>query len=84
MTKEKIFEIIKRHLTELLPDLSADGIRPSQSMRDLGANSVDRMDVVLQTLEELQLKIPLHQVAAYSNMQGLVDFLHAECAKRSS
>ena len=84
MTKEQIFVIIKRHLIEILPDLEADKIYPNQSMKDLGANSVDRVDVVIQTKEEMGLKFPLHELGAVENIQGLIDFLHAQCAKRAS
>lgn len=84
MTKEEIFEIIKRNLREILPDLDAVTIDPSQSMKDLGANSVDRMDVVIQTKEELDLKFPLHELGGVENLQGLVEFFHTECAKRDS
>lgn len=84
MTKEAIFEIIKRHLLEILPDLDAAKLVPSQSMKDLGANSLDRADVIIQAKEELGLKFPLHEVGALENMQGLVDFFYAECAKRGS
>jgi len=52
-------------------------------MKDLGANSVDRVDVVIQTMEELGLKFPLHKVGAVENMQGLIDFFYTECAKRA-
>ena len=77
-TKEQIFEIIKRNLLEVLPDLPADSIVPSQSMKHLGANSLDRADVVIQTKEELGLKFPLYELGAVENLQGLVDFFHAK------
>jgi len=84
MTKEKIFEIIKRNLREILPDLDTVTIDLNQSMKDLGANSVDRMDVVIQTKEELDLKFPLHELGGLENLQGLVEFFYTECAKRDS
>ena len=83
MTKEAIFEIIKRNLLEILPDLAAESIVPTQSMKDLGANSVDRADVVIQTKEELELKFPLSELGGLENIQGLVDFFYAKStAKR--
>lgn len=83
MTKEEIFGIIKRNLLEILPDLKADEIDPTQSMKDLGANSVDRMDVVIQTKEELDLKFPLHELGAVENLQGLIEFFHTKWANRA-
>lgn len=84
MTKDTIFAIIQRNLLEILPDLSASEIQISRSMKDLGANSVDRMDVIIQTKEELGLKFPLHELGGIENLQGLVDYLHAACLNRDS
>ena len=81
MSKEEIFEIIKKNLLEILPDLEPASVRPDRSMKDLGANSVDRMDVVIQTKEALSLKFPLHELGGVENIQGLIDYLHARCAK---
>ncbi|NKB23933.1 MAG: acyl carrier protein [Kiritimatiellae bacterium] len=78
MTKEKIFEVIKHNLLGILPDLDPASIEPLQSMRDLGANSIDRADVVIQSMEELNLKFPLHELGAVENIQGLIDFFHTK------
>lgn len=78
MTKDEIFQIIKRNLLEILPDLPPDAIELAKSMKDLGANSVDRMDVVIQTKEQLGLKFPLNELGGVENLQGLVDFFHAK------
>ncbi len=76
MTKSEIFEVIKLNLREILPELESVEIDPRQSMKDLGANSVDRADVVLQSMETLQVNFPLYELAGVENIQGLVDFLH--------
>ena len=78
MTKSDIFEVITKSLREILPELETVVIDPQQSMRDLGANSVDRADVVLQSMETLNVTFPLYEVASVENLQGLVDFLHAK------
>ncbi|MEY4483321.1 MAG: hypothetical protein RL693_773 [Verrucomicrobiota bacterium] len=82
MTKEEIFGIIKRNLLEILPDLGVDEINPAQSMKDLGANSVDRMDVVIQTKEALNVNFPLHELGGVENLQGLIDFFYTKCLNR--
>jgi polyketide biosynthesis acyl carrier protein len=46
-------------------------------MKELGANSIDRADVVLQSMEALGVTFPLNELAGVDNIQGLVDFLHA-------
>jgi polyketide biosynthesis acyl carrier protein len=77
VTKSDVFNVIQRNLREILPDLQGTAIDPQQSMRQLGANSLDRADVVLQSMEALGLRFPLNEVAGVENIQGLVDFLHS-------
>ncbi len=75
-TKDEIFELLKRHLLEIVPEIRPDQVQPAVSMKDLGANSIDRVDVVLQTMESLKLKFPLHELGTTTNMQAVVDHLH--------
>jgi polyketide biosynthesis acyl carrier protein len=80
MTSETIFATIKDNIIAVLPDLDQSRIVPQVSLRDLGANSVDRADIIIQTMEALNVKFPLHEVAGVKNIQGLVDFLRARSA----
>jgi len=77
VAKSEIFEVIQRNLREILPELQSVVIDPKQSMKQLGANSVDRADVILQSMETLGVTFPLHELAGVDNIQGLVDFLHS-------
>jgi polyketide biosynthesis acyl carrier protein len=64
-------------VAEIIPDIEPERIKPEESLRDLGANSVDRMDIVIEVMEELKLKIPLVEFGKVNNIQGLVDLLHS-------
>lgn len=81
MTKTEIFEVVKRNLLGILPELEQVRIDPQQSMKDLGANSIDRADVVIQSMEELNLRFPLHELGGVESIQGLIDFLHVQSQK---
>jgi polyketide biosynthesis acyl carrier protein len=50
----------------------------SSGYKDLGANSIDRMDIVTQTMEDLAIKIPLVELAKVQNIQELVDLLYEQ------
>jgi polyketide biosynthesis acyl carrier protein len=82
VTKDQIFEVIKKNVLYVLPDLPAEAIRVEESLKDLGANSVDRMDIVMESMEALQLKIPLTHLAQVKNIQGLVDLFYEACHVR--
>jgi len=77
MSKNEIFELLKNAIVEIMPDLSPDQIKIEESLRDLGANSVDRMDIVIRVMELLNIKIPLVEFGKVNNMQGIVDLLYS-------
>lgn len=78
MTIEDIFAIIVGHTREVLPGLDDHAFQFSDSLRELGANSIDRSEIVMLTLESLSLKIPMIEVAKAENMGELTGLLHAK------
>ena len=78
VSREEIFEIIVRHTREVVPELEAHEFRPNDSLKALGANSVDRADVIMMTLESLMLNIPLVEMARAENISELADIIHAK------
>lgn len=78
MNVQEIFDIIVGHTREVLPDLEAHAFQFSDSLRELGANSIDRSEIVMLTLESLSLKIPMVEVAKAENMGELAGLLHAK------
>ncbi len=75
MQNEKIFSTVKSVAMEVLPFLSADDVTPEKSLKDLGANSIDRMDVVTQSMEALGIVVPMVEFGKVNNLRGLVDVL---------
>lgn len=80
MTKAEVFEVVKNIIIEIL-DIPTSEIAIEKNLSDLGANSVDRMEIVTMSMECLGLKIPLLSFAAVSNIEGLVDVLYANVQK---
>jgi len=77
MREEEIFEIIVGHLVEVLPEIDPQYVTMQDALRDLGANSVDRVEIVMMTMESLSLDIPLVELSGTHNIQELVELLHA-------
>lgn len=75
MSKEKVYETVKQVVMEILPDVNEADISIEKQLKDLGANSIDRMEVVTMSMEELGLKLPLMSFAQVSNIEGLVNVL---------
>jgi polyketide biosynthesis acyl carrier protein len=76
MTKEEIFNIIQNHVIEVLPNISAGEIKTEYSLKDMGANSIDRMDIIVNVMETMKLKIPLLEFGKIKNIQELIDLLY--------
>ena len=76
LDKETIFEVVKANTLKVLPDLVAEDVTIDKNLTDLGANSVDRVEVVIYSLEELRLKVPPSELQGLRNIGALVDLLH--------
>ena len=79
MNKDMIFTELKKVIVEFVPDINEGHIKIEDSLKDLGTNSVDRMDIIIGIMEILKVKIPLVQFGNVNNIQGIVDLLHREC-----
>ena len=84
MTREVILGVVKKHLLETVEDLTEDQIDPSKSMKALGMNSLDIVEVVSCTMRELRIKVPRAELTKLSNIDGLVDLLHRVAMERAS
>ncbi len=80
MNKEAIFDIITGHICEVIPRLKDYQFQETDSMRDLGANSIDRSEIVMMTLESLSLNIPLIVIARAENIGELASILQGKLA----
>jgi polyketide biosynthesis acyl carrier protein len=77
VTKDEIGKIFMECFLEVLPELASKSITTEDSMRDLGANSVDRAEIIMLTLARLKLKIPMVNFAKARNIGELIDtFCH--------
>lgn len=78
MSQDEVFDIVVQHTREVLPHLQAHAFSPTDSLRTLGANSLDRMDIIMMTLESLALNIPLIELAKAGNIGELAGIIHAK------
>ena len=76
ITRDRILEIVKEHLMNNLEDLDEAKFDPSRSMKELGANSLDIVEVVSCTMRDLKIKVPRSELSKLTNIDGLVDLLY--------
>lgn len=77
MNVQDIFDIIVGHTREIVPGLEDHAFQFSDSLRALGANSIDRSEILMMTLESLSLKIPMIDLAKAENIGELAGLMHA-------
>jgi acyl carrier protein len=73
-------EVVVKHLVEAVDGLTPEKVDPKLSMKDLGANSLDIVEVVSSSMRELKIKIPRSELVKLTNVDGLVDLLHAKAS----
>lgn len=73
--------ILKNYIIELLPDINPIGLQPEDSLKEIGASSVDRMDVIVGIQEILGVKVPMVEFAEAKNVQEIVDILYPYVSK---
>jgi acyl carrier protein len=76
MTRDQILSTVQKYLVDAVDDLDPTTIDTARSMKDLGANSLDIVEVVSRTMRELKIKVPRAELARLSNIDGLVDLLY--------
>ena len=76
MTKEQIFAVVKKHMLQTVDGLIDSDIALSKSMKNLGANSLDIVEVVSLSMREIKVKVPRSELAKLTDIGGLVDLLH--------
>jgi polyketide biosynthesis acyl carrier protein len=64
LSRDRILSVIKDHIAAIAMDIDPQALQAESSMRDLGLNSIDRVDVIVNTLETLGQNIPLVQFAS--------------------
>ncbi len=83
--KSRVFEVVKSNLLKVVVDIRPEDVAPEKSMTDLGANSVDRVEVVMYSMEELGLDVSRAELHGAKNIGGLVDiFARHLAAKRGA
>ncbi|ACU62733.1 acyl carrier protein [Chitinophaga pinensis] len=78
MNKQAIFELIVQHTKEIIPELETHAFVITDELKELGANSVDRAEIITLTIESLSLDIPLITFSGAQNIEDLVETFYEQ------
>ncbi len=84
MTRDEIMKVVVDNLKDNLEDIEDAEIDPAKSMKELGANSLDIVEVVSCSMRELKIKVPRSELADIANVNELVDLFAQHKAQEAA
>jgi len=81
MTREEIFAVIQANIREIIAGTKDKEILESHSMRDLGADSLEIVEVVSRSMKQLRIKVPRTELFEVRDLKGLLDVFEKAAAK---
>jgi len=83
-SRDDVLAVVKRHLVDTVEGIGDAQVDPSKSMKDLGANSLDIVEVVSCSMRELKVKIPRAELNKLTNINELVDLLYKSVQEKQA
>ena len=78
-SKQEIFDIVKKNTLQVLIDVDPDSVTIDRSLTELGANSIDRVEVVMYSMENLGISVPRTEFQGVRDIRSLVDLFSSHC-----
>ena len=75
MTQDDIRAVVLKHLHALVPGTADLTITGETTLADLGADSLDLVDVASRSMQELKVKIPRSEIGRIRTLDDLVAVL---------
>jgi polyketide biosynthesis acyl carrier protein len=79
VSRESIELVVREVIAVVLPSVPPDAVTGNKHLRDLGADSVDRVEIILMLIDRLGLDEPMSSFSQIPNIDGLVTLLHERC-----
>jgi acyl transferase domain-containing protein/thioesterase domain-containing protein len=79
--RARVTDVVLGLVREILPDAPPELVVPERSMAELGATSIDRVEVATLAMESLGLKVPNRELASVNSIGDLIDVLHRHAAQ---
>ena len=73
--KNEIIRLIKGNLIEIIPELEENSISINDTFTELGANSVDRGELITLTLERLNINMPRIEFVSAQSIADLTNLI---------
>lgn len=75
MSDDAILETVKKSVADILPDVDPSKVTATAVLKDLGADSLQIVEIVSKCMRELKVKVPRSETAKIKDVQSLIDAL---------
>lgn len=76
ITREEIHATLKKHVIATLDGVTEESVSGAKKLSDIGASSLDVVEIVSSTMRELKIKVPRSELMLIESLDELVDLLH--------
>ena len=77
MTKEELLESIKEAISFTVPEIDTTDLKYEDSLKEIGANSVDRAEILIMLMEDAGVKLPMVSFGEAKNIGEILDIVLA-------
>ncbi len=84
MTRDEIFDVFKDNLFKIVDAARGKEVAEVLSMRDLGADSLEMVEVASRTMKQLRVRIPRTELSKARNIGELLDLLEQNLSATTS
>lgn len=75
MDKTDAIQTVISVVRDILPDIDPELVTAKSVLADLGANSVDRVDVLAMSMEEVGVRVPMMTFAKANTIEDIAALL---------
>jgi len=76
MSPDQIYVALRNQVLATLPELTPEEVTPDADMETLGANSLDRLDIITCTLEDINANVSMSRLAGTKSLDELARIIH--------
>jgi polyketide biosynthesis acyl carrier protein len=73
MTRSEIFSVVESNIRKIVDEARGKQITEDASMQDLGADSLQVVEIISRSMKELRVKVPRTDLMGARKLKDLVD-----------
>lgn len=75
MSRNELLELMKDVINYIVPEISTDNLSFNDSLKEIGANSIDRAEIIIMLMEDSNVKLPMVSFGQAKNIGEIIDII---------